>query len=97
MSLLESARQVFDAILIDSPPVLVASDAILLAEAADASLIVVSANQTDLKALEQARLALEGVGLPLAGIVVNRFDDSKSKGYAYGYSTEYAQAYTRSN
>ena len=94
--LIESARQVFDAILIDSPPVLVATDALLLAEAADASLMVVSANQTDLKALEQARLALEGVGLPLAGIVVNRFDDSKVKGYAYGYSPEYVQAYKSS-
>ena len=95
-SLIESARQVFDAILIDSPPVLVATDALLLAEAADASLMVVSANQTDLKALEQARSALEGVGLPLAGIVVNRFDDSKGSGYAYGYSPEYVQAYKSS-
>ncbi len=92
--LLESARKVFDIILIDSPPVLVATDAVRLGEAADASLIVVSANQTDWRALEQARAALDVVGLPNAGIVVNRFDDSKGTSYAYGYSQEYSEAYT---
>lgn len=91
---LESARRYFDMILIDSPPVLVATDSVLLAEKADASLIVVSANKTDWRALEQACSALETVGLPLSGIVVNRFDDSKGKSYSYGYSQDYSQAYT---
>lgn len=92
--LLKAARDVFDVILIDSPPVLVATDAVLLGNFADASMMVVSANQTDFNALEQARETLEGVGLPLAGLVVNRFDDSKGTSYSYGYSQDYANAYS---
>jgi tyrosine-protein kinase Etk/Wzc len=84
--LLNRARPVFDVIVIDSPPILVAADAVLMARRVDAVVMIVSAEQTDRRALEEARRALEAVGHPVTGLIVNRFDERQSYGHAYGYS-----------
>jgi tyrosine-protein kinase Etk/Wzc len=84
--LLERARPVFDVIVIDSPPILVAADAVLMAARVDAVVMIVSAEQTDRRAIDEARRALEGVGHPITGLIVNRFDERQSYGTAYGYA-----------
>ncbi len=94
LGLFDRARPVFDVIVVDSPPVLVAADAVLLAKRVDAVVMIVSAERTDRRAIEQARLALEGVGHPVTGLIVNRFDERQSYGNSYGYTydTTYGEA-----
>ena len=89
-ALVDLARDDFDVVLIDSPPVLVVTDALILATQVDATLLVVSAERTDLRTLEVAKSTLESVGVPLAGTILNRFDAKRaSYGYGYGYSYSY--------
>jgi tyrosine-protein kinase Etk/Wzc len=84
--LLERARPVFDVVVVDSPPVLAAADAVLLAKQVDSVILIVSAERTDRRAVEQTRRALESVGHPVTGLIVNRFDEHQSYGYSYGYT-----------
>ena len=83
---LTQMREEFDVIVIDSPPVLAVSDAMLLATQVDAAVLICSANETKVPAIEHAMEALRDVGAPLAGVVINRFDArSAYGGYGYGY------------
>lgn len=92
--LLTKAREAFDVVVIDSPPVLAATDALLLATQADATIVVISAHRTEPRTLQAVQTMLEGVGVQVAGTLMNRFDSSQSGyqkyGYGYGYSNKYA-------
>ena len=80
-------RERCDVIIVDTPPVLAASDPLVLAPHADATLVVTSAHNTDVKALDLTRDMLAGVGVTIAGVIFNRFDEKKSNraNYRYGY------------
>jgi capsular exopolysaccharide synthesis family protein len=84
--LLTRLRDEFDVIVIDTPPVLAVSDAMLLAPQSDGCVCVCSAGDTKLPAVDHALEALRDVGAPIAGIVINRFDARAAYGgYGYGY------------
>jgi capsular exopolysaccharide synthesis family protein len=84
--LLSQLREEFDVIIIDTPPVLAVSDAMLLAPQSDGCVVVCSAGDTKLPAVDHALEALRDVGAPIAGIVINRFDARAAYGgYGYGY------------
>jgi polysaccharide biosynthesis transport protein len=75
----------FDAIVIDTPPVLVATDAVMLSTYSDAVVVVARAAASKGGDLGQALDLLSDVGAPLAGIVLNGFDLSLAYGYRYTY------------
>ncbi|PEN12809.1 capsular biosynthesis protein [Longibacter salinarum] len=85
--LIELGKSRCDIVIIDTPPVLAASDPLVLAPRADATLVVTSANSTDVDSLDLTRDMLEGVGVSISGVIFNRFDDAKASGsnYKYGY------------
>ena len=94
--LLEAARAQFDVVIIDSPPVLAVTDSVVLSRAADATFVVVSANATELAALNTTRDTLEAVGSSVAGVILNRFDENKSAyQYGYGYGYGRTEAYNK--
>lgn len=77
-------RSLFDWVVIDSPPLLPISDALLLALHADASLLIVRAGRTSSGSVEEA-LARLGPRRVL-GIVLNGAEDiSRRYGYYYHY------------
>ncbi|MHB8449181.1 MAG: tyrosine-protein kinase domain-containing protein [Mycobacteriales bacterium] len=69
--LLSDAARDADIVLIDSPPVLTAADAIYLAPVVDAVLVVVRANRSRLPAVVEAVRRLTRAGAPLIGFVYN--------------------------
>jgi capsular exopolysaccharide synthesis family protein len=85
--LLELGKSRCDIVIIDTPPVLAASDPLVLAPRSDATLVVTSADQTNINALDLTRDMLEGVGVSVTGVIFNRFDAAKAKSstYRYGY------------
>ncbi len=83
----------FDVVVLDAPPVLAATDAVLLSTQADATLVVARAGVTRSFELDSARRALIGVGAHLIGAVFNGFDVSKAHGYRYKYAYRYGQDY----
>ncbi|MHB1511144.1 MAG: tyrosine-protein kinase domain-containing protein [Acidimicrobiales bacterium] len=87
---LDQLRKMFDLVVVDSPPLLPVTDAVILAQAADAALLVVAAGQTRGKGLRQATEALSLVHATLIGVVLNEV--TKATGYGYGYGKHYGYA-----
>lgn len=87
--LLDEFKGHFDVVIVDSPPVLVATDAVLLSTQCDATLLVVAAASTKKHELAHAREALDGVGAKVVGGVLNGFDATMAYGYGYKYSYYY--------
>jgi len=81
-------RQYFDFILIDSPPVLPFADARLLANHADAVVLVVRAGMAQYETVEKAIEALPAG--KILGVVLNDAELTKEAGY-YDYYYNYAQ------
>lgn len=101
-SLVAWLRSQFDIIVFDSPPVLLATDSVVLSTQCDATIVVGTAAQTTHPELEHCLETLDGVGAKIIGTVLNQFaprgtDRYGSRyayygkyygknGYAYGYS-----------
>ena len=83
--LLEALRGQFDVVIMDTPPVLATTDAVLLSTQADATLIVVGAGKTKEGDLDHSLDMLADVGANVIGTVLNRFDLSMAYGYKYSY------------
>jgi non-specific protein-tyrosine kinase len=73
-------------VVLDSPPLLPVSDALVVSTMADASLLVSSAGLTKVNELERALELLEQVHAPLVGIVLNRAGSVAHYSYGYNYS-----------
>ena len=85
-----AARKEFDVVIFDTPPVLVATDAALLATQCDATIVVTKAGETKKPELDQALKSLDHVGATVIGTILNGFDARKAKaGYGYGYGYRY--------
>jgi capsular exopolysaccharide synthesis family protein len=69
-----SISQEFGIVFLDSPPILAANDALLLASIVDAVLLVVGAGSANLDELRRAKEQLDAIGTPIIGAVLNRFD-----------------------
>jgi capsular exopolysaccharide synthesis family protein len=83
-------RDLFDLVLIDSPPVLPVTDAVVLSKDADATLLVVAAGQTSRGDLQRAAEKLKQVEARVTGIVLN---ETSRQGNAYGYRYGYGGTY----
>src|SRR5258705_2783180 len=83
---LAEARQRYDFVVLDTPPLLPVFDSALLANAVDGVLMVVAANQTTLKLLAEALNMLDPA--KVLGIVFNR-DAKPLFGYYDAYYKDY--------
>src|ERR1022692_3171507 len=96
--LIREWRKEYDHIIIDSPPVLSVTDAVLLAVQADMVTLVVRSGQTTMGAVRNARDLLLHLKAPLRGIVLNAFDLQSPDYYYYYYSgSKYGGYYTDKN
>ena len=95
--LLLAWRKEYDTILIDSPPVLSVTDAVLLAVQADMVCLVVRSGQTTVGAVSNARDLLLHLKAPLRGIVLNAFDLSPDYYYYYYSGSKYGGYYSDKN
>ena len=82
-------REQFDLVLIDSPPVLPVTDAAILSQYADATLMLAAAGQTRRADLHRAAEKLDQVGATILGIVLNKVTRQTSREYGYGYGDTY--------
>ena len=82
---LERLRSQYDFVIIDTPPVLPVTDAVVLAREADAVVLVVKGHGTPSALVREARDRLLMAGAPLLGVVVNDVDLSWGDLYPYDY------------
>lgn len=92
-SLLEKWRQEYDHIVIDTPPVLSVTDAVLLSAQMDSVLLVIRSAQTSKDALRRSRDILAQVNARVMGVVVNAIDLQSPDAYYYYYGSNYAGRY----
>ncbi len=85
LNVLEAAKQEFEMIIFDSPPILAVTDASILATRTDVTLMVVDAGHTRRGAGQHAKETLTTVGINIAGVVLNRVAQRNSR-YAYDYT-----------
>ena len=95
MSLLSGSLEVFDLVIIDGPPVLGIADALLLANAAEATAFVIGSGVARTGGVRSALKRLELSKCPLLGGVVTKFH-ARAGGYGYSYSYSSALTYGRS-
>jgi Mrp family chromosome partitioning ATPase len=68
---LAEARAAYDHVIIDSPPILLASDATVLATMVDGTILVYRAKENSRGVAQRARTLLEDVGAHVYGAVLN--------------------------
>lgn len=88
---LDQARQEFDYVLIDGPPLGLVSDSMVLAAQGDGVLLVLDAQNTRKRFLRQSIRSLEAVGASILGTVMNKFEPSNGD---YRYYRPYDNGYT---
>ena len=82
--LLDALLQHFDMLILDSPPVLTATDAAIVSTTVDGTVMVTVSGETRLPSAARSVDRIAGVGGKLLGVVVNRLT-SRSGGYYYRY------------
>lgn len=90
-ALLLQLRERYERIIIDSPPVQAASDALVLSRLSDAVLFVARADVTSTATVRRAIHQLNNIQAPLVGCVLNRVDVRRNPD-AYGHY-QYAYRY----
>lgn len=96
-ALIDQARNSYDIVIIDSPPVLVISAASLLAEKCDVTLVVVRARVTRLGHVQRTAEALQRAKAKATAYLINALgvSDAAASGYGYGYGSGYHYGYYR--
>ena len=101
---LDKLKEAFDVVLIDSPPVQLVSDAVVLSQLASTVIYVVKADSTPYPLARAGIRRLAMTNAPLLGVVLNQLDVERAekyygeysgygryrgyKGYAYGYQPD---------
>jgi succinoglycan biosynthesis transport protein ExoP len=92
--LLEELRAKYDFIVVDTPPTLSVTDAVVLSPRADAVVLVIRSGQTTKQALRRARDLLMQVNAKVSGVLLNAVDlSSPDYYYYYEYQGRYSQYY----
>ncbi|MBN1126170.1 MAG: polysaccharide biosynthesis tyrosine autokinase [Sedimentisphaerales bacterium] len=89
-AIVDELSKQYDRLIIDSPPVIAVTDALILAAQSDVTLLVVRAESSTRKISMQARESLNTVNARILGVVVN---DVSTNGSSYGYYTQYSYYY----
>ncbi len=81
--LIKALKRHYDFLIIDSPPVLIVTDAVVLSTEVDGTILIVDSLNTHRNQLKQAAERLAEVNATMLGVVVNRLSP-KADGF-YGY------------
>ncbi len=83
--LIAQFRQIYDLVIIDSPPVLPVPDALILGRWADGAVLAVRYDISRFPQVERARRQLDGAGVAVLGTVINGMKNSDSYYGRYSY------------
>jgi len=91
---LAELRDKYDHIVLDTPPTLSVTDAVVLSPRADAIVLVIRSGSTTKQALRRSRDILMQVNARVSGVLLNAVDlSSPDYYYYYEYQGKYAQYY----
>lgn len=84
-ALLEHLKQMFDLIIIDTPPILAVTDAAIIGHHAGTALLVVRFGLNQAREVALARQRFEQNGVPLKGAIFNAVEKRSRGYYSYAY------------
>lgn len=93
--LLAICAESYDCIIIDTPPVMIVSDAMAIMQSADASIFVIRWGKTPREVTEKALAQFSTLKLPVSGVVLTQVDVRRQK--KYGFSDQASYAHEASN
>jgi capsular exopolysaccharide synthesis family protein len=96
-ALISQLRQVYDLIIIDSPPVLPVPDALIMGRCADGAVLASRYDISRFPQVERARRQLDSAGIAVLGTVINGMRRSDSYYGTYTYGRRHASAAESSN
>jgi len=85
---LTSLNKLRDIVVIDGPPVLAVSDAMILARSADITFVVVRMGKTTRRDLEGALTQLKQGGVEVGGVIISHSREKRESYYGYGYGSK---------
>jgi len=92
--ILAELREEYDHIVVDTPPTLSVTDAVVMSTRADAVVLVIRCGQTTKQALRRSRDLLTQVNARVCGVLLNAVDlDSPDYYYYYEYQGKYHHYY----
>jgi len=88
---LEEVKDIFDIILIDTPPVGSVTDAAILSSMVDGMILVAASGQVKIDELTRSKELLEKVNANIIGVVLNKLDKNAQGNYYYYYYYYYGE------
>lgn len=77
------AKAEYDVVILDTPPILVVTDATLIANQCDGTVLVVRAKKNEMKDIEKIKEQLSFAGANLVGAILNGKKQKKDSSYYY--------------
>ncbi len=91
---IRQAKEKFDLVLFDSPPIIAVTDAAILSTKLGGVIVVIKAHQTDKNAVMRAKSLLDNVNANIVGCLLNGVNLERSYGsYYYHYYYQYYSYY----
>jgi capsular exopolysaccharide synthesis family protein len=91
VALLDTLSKRYDRLLLDSPPVGAVTDAAILSQTCDGTLLVVQSSKSPKETVRRAARQIQGVGANLVGVILNDFDiEAGSYGYHHYHYYRYS-------
>ncbi|HGP9766520.1 capsular polysaccharide biosynthesis protein Cps14D [Streptococcus pneumoniae] len=89
--MIETLRKYFDYIIVDTPPVGIVIDAVIITQKCDASILVTATGEANKRDVQKAKQQLEQTGKLFLGVVLNKLDISVDKYGVYAYYGNYGK------
>lgn len=90
--MLKTLRDIYDYIIIDSPPLGSVIDGAVIAEKCDGSVLVMEAGMVSYRFAQNVKVQLEKAGSPILGVILNKID-VQTQGYYGKYGKYYGKYY----
>lgn len=91
--LLKAARQVFEYVIVDTPPLGTVVDAAVIAQYCDGALMVIESDSTSYRACQKVKNQLERSGCKILGAVLNKVNSKSRHSYYSRYGRGYGEYY----
>lgn len=91
--MIQALKNVYDYIIIDSPPLGSVIDSAIIAQECDAAVMVITANEISYKFAEKVKLQLDKTGCRVLGAVLNKVDMRPNGYYGRYYGKYYGKYY----
>ena len=89
----DSLKEIFDYIILDTPPIQPVSDTLFISQATDHNILIARSNVTKMAGIKSAIKKIKNVNVKIDGLIFNDLDTSKASYYGYyqygGYYSKY--------